>query len=77
MGLLAVPLAHVAAQETGRIVGTIVEARTGEGLPGANVVVKGTYYGGTSDIEGNVPSKRTRIVHVEVSRWFRLVKFTV
>ena len=34
-----------AAQTVGRIAGTVVDAKTGEGLPGANVTVKGTYYG--------------------------------
>ena len=46
--------AHSQSSTKGRIQGKVVEAKTGEGLPGANVVVKGTYYGGTSDIDGNV-----------------------
>jgi outer membrane receptor protein involved in Fe transport len=38
----------------GAIVGTVFDAATREGLPGANVLIKGTYYGGASDFDGNV-----------------------
>jgi hypothetical protein len=54
VGLLVFSPVFLAAQTTGRIVGTVVDAKTGEGLPGANMTVKGTYYGGTSDFDGNV-----------------------
>lgn len=37
----------------GRISGRIVDAETGEGLPGVNVVVQGTYYGAATDLEGD------------------------
>lgn len=40
--------------QTGRVQGRVVDGKTNEGLPGANVVIKGTYYGGTSNIEGEV-----------------------
>jgi len=76
--LLLAPL-HAHAQTTGRIAGTVVEAKTGEGLPGANVVVKGTYYGGTSDIEGNVRIERVNpgTYTLEVSLLgYKLVRFT-
>ncbi len=44
--------------ETGRITGKVIDAKTGEELPGANVLVKGTYYGASSDISGNVTIER-------------------
>ncbi|HSQ74704.1 MAG TPA: TonB-dependent receptor [Bacteroidota bacterium] len=77
--MLTVGAVRTAAQQTGRIVGKAVESRTGEGLPGANVVVKGTYYGGTSDIEGNVWIERINpgAYTVEVSLLgYKLVRFT-
>ena len=69
----------VPAADRGRIQGKVVDAKTGEGLPGANVTVKGTYYGGSSDFDGNV-----RVEHVnpgvyvlEVSLLgFKTVQFT-
>ena len=45
-------LAIINAQEFGNIVGTIKEAGNGSGLPGVNVMVKGTYYGTASDLDG-------------------------
>ena len=49
---LAFLLAIINAQEFGNIVGTIKEAGNGSGLPGVNVMVKGTYYGTASDLDG-------------------------
>src|SRR5208283_4675071 len=40
----------VIAQSSGSITGKIVDAKTGEGLPSVNVLVKGTYYGTSSDV---------------------------
>jgi len=37
----------------GTVTGTVTEASTGEPLPGANVVVKGTTTGDTTDFDGN------------------------
>ncbi len=37
---------------TGKIAGSIIAARTGEALPGANVVIVGTQLGAASDING-------------------------
>jgi len=37
----------------GTVSGTITEASTGNPLPGANVVVKGTSNGTTTDFDGN------------------------
>jgi len=53
--LLLVVLPHaLLAQGTGRLQGKVIDTKTNEGLPGANVVVKGTYYGGGTNIDGEV-----------------------
>jgi outer membrane receptor protein involved in Fe transport len=41
------------SQYTGKISGVVRDAKTGESLIGANVLVKGTKLGATSDIDGN------------------------
>jgi hypothetical protein len=41
------------AQSTGTIMGHVKDAKTGEGLPGVNVIVKGTYYGTASGLNGD------------------------
>lgn len=43
----------LSAQETGNLAGKIVDAKTGEPLPGVNVILKGTYYGAATDLNGN------------------------
>lgn len=48
------------AGQTGKIVGKVTDAETGEPLPGANIVLEGTTMGAASDLEGefviiNVP----------------------
>jgi outer membrane receptor protein involved in Fe transport len=40
------------AQESGNLAGQIVDAKTGEGLPGVNIIIKGTYYGAATDVAG-------------------------
>ncbi len=79
LALLLLLLPGAAFAQTGRIVGIVTDARTGEGLPGANVTVKGTYYGGTTDIEGNVRIEKVNpgAYTVEVSLLgYKLVQFT-
>jgi outer membrane receptor protein involved in Fe transport len=44
-------------QDKGKIIGRIVDAKTGEGLPAVNVLVKGTYYGAASDFDGKFEIK--------------------
>ena len=41
------------AATTGKIAGVVKDADTGEGLPGANVVIEGTSMGASTDINGN------------------------
>jgi outer membrane receptor protein involved in Fe transport len=69
----------VQSPDRGRIQGKVVDAKTGEGLPGANVTVKGTYYGGSSDFDGNVKIERVNpgVYVLEVSLLgFKTVQFT-
>jgi hypothetical protein len=51
---------YLFAQAKGRVVGRVTDASTGDYLPGANVMIKGTAFGAASDREGryridNVP----------------------
>ncbi|HTY58360.1 MAG TPA: TonB-dependent receptor [Bacteroidota bacterium] len=65
--------------DKGRIQGKVVDAKTGEGLPGANVTVKGTYYGGSSDFDGNVKIEKVNpgVYVLEVSLLgYKTVQFT-
>ena len=39
--------------QTGKIVGKIVDSKTGETLPGATVLIEGTTKGASSDFDGN------------------------
>ena len=41
------------AAETGKVTGKVVDKETGEGLPGANVLVVGTSMGAVTDVNGN------------------------
>ena len=40
------------SQEFGFISGVITESNSGEGMPGVNIMIKGTYYGTSSDLQG-------------------------
>ena len=43
----------IAQAQTGKIVGKIIDAKTGETLPGATVLIEGTTRGVSSDFDGN------------------------
>ena len=43
----------ISQAQTGKIVGKIVDAKTGETLPGATVLIEGTTKGVSSDFDGN------------------------
>lgn len=48
------------AGNTGKIVGVVTDAQSGETLPGANVLIEGTLLGASTDVNGeylilNVP----------------------
>ena len=40
------------AQDLGTVSGTVLDAETGSGLPGVNIMLKGTYYGAATDMDG-------------------------
>jgi len=50
--LLYLPLS-LFSQTTGKISGTIKDAKTGDALLGVNIMVEGTYLGASSDMNGN------------------------
>lgn len=77
---IVIPQVLLFAQvDRGRIEARVVDAKTGEGLPGANVIIKGTYYGGSSNIDGIVRIENVNpgTYTVEVSLLgYKLVQFT-
>ena len=50
--LLALPVAAF-AQHTGKIAGQVLDGSTGEGLPGAAVIISGSTLGTATDVDGN------------------------
>ena len=50
---LFLSLASVYGQNSGRLTGKIVDAKNNEALIGVNILLKGTYYGAATDINGN------------------------
>lgn len=75
-------VSHLFAQTQsgkGRIEGNVVESKTNEGIPGANVVVKGTYYGASSNIDGiaKIENVNPGNYTIEVSLLgYKIVQFT-
>ena len=50
--LLAMP-ALAFAQNTGKLAGRVTDESTGDGLPGATIVIEGTTFGTATDLDGN------------------------
>ncbi|MGA9118817.1 MAG: TonB-dependent receptor [Bacteroidota bacterium] len=76
---MCVAWSNASSQSTGRIQGTVVEAKTGDGLPGANITVKGTYYGASSKIDGSFAIDKVNpgTYTIEVSLLgYKLVQYT-
>ncbi|MCX6136000.1 MAG: TonB-dependent receptor [Ignavibacteriales bacterium] len=46
--------------QTGSIVGRVTDQKNGEGLPSANILVKGTYYGGATDVDGKFKIEKVK-----------------
>ena len=42
----------IQAQDSGALTGSVTELSTGTKLPGVNIMVKGTYYGAATDLDG-------------------------
>ncbi len=57
------------AQKSGAIRGLVTDKETGEPLVGVNIVVKGTYYGASTDLEGfySIPKIEPGVYTIEVS----------
>ncbi|HMB98994.1 MAG TPA: carboxypeptidase-like regulatory domain-containing protein, partial [Balneolaceae bacterium] len=48
------------AQNRGTLKGTVTEKDTGESLPGVNVIIRGTTFGASTDIDGNYEIRNIR-----------------
>jgi hypothetical protein len=65
--------------QTGSIIGKVTDEKTNETLPGVNIILKGTYYGAATDINGNfkIASITPGTYTVEVSLiGFKTTQFT-
>jgi len=62
-------VAILTGQGDGKLTGRITSSETGEGLTGVNVMVKGTYYGTASDVDGyyNISQINSGIYDIEAS----------
>jgi len=58
------------SQDFGTVSGQVKDAISGDGLPGVNVMIKGTYYGAATDLDGNfhIPKIKPGSYDVEVSK---------
>jgi hypothetical protein len=58
-----------AENSTGNILGKVLDSENRESLPGANVIVKGTYYGSASNLEGDffIPNIKAGNYDIEIS----------
>ena len=50
--ILIILITSVVAFAIGRIEGRITDSETGEPLPGVNIIIKGTYLGAATDLDG-------------------------
>lgn len=78
LSILIISFFSLYAQETGTITGKITDKANKEGLPGVNVVLKGTYYGAATDFDGNFRIKNINpgTYNIEVSLiGYKTVKF--
>ncbi len=61
------------AQQRGSMQGNVTDAATNEGLAGVNVLIKGTYYGTTTSIDGRFEIKNVAVG--EYTLTFRLLGY--
>ena len=50
--IFLIPL-YLLSQTSGILSGVVMESKTGEKLPGVNIMIKGTYYGTATDMDGS------------------------
>ena len=65
--------------QTGTLTGIVHDAKTGEELPGVNVILKGTYYGAATDIHGKFRINNVSVgsYNVEISLiGYKTVQYT-
>lgn len=77
--LLCLGLTLSFPQESGNLAGKITDEKSGEGLPGVNIILKGTYYGAATDINGSfrINSISTGNYTIEISYiGYRTMQFT-
>lgn len=66
-------------QEPGSLYGNITDSKTGDPIPGVNIIIKGTYYGAATDTKGNFRIKAVNPGNytIEVSFiGYKTVKYT-
>ncbi len=66
-------------QEPGSLSGNITDSKTGDPIPGVNIIIKGTYYGAATDTKGNFRIKAVNPGNytIEVSFiGYKTVKYT-
>lgn len=51
--ILIISISKLFPQQSGSLTGKVIDAKSGEGLPGVNIILKGTYYGAATDVNGN------------------------
>ena len=66
-------LSPASAQQRGSIRGKVTDSATNEGLVGVNVLILGTYYGATTDLDGNFEIKNVAAGEYTLS--FRLLGY--
>ncbi len=67
------------AQDKAILTGKVTDAKTAEPLPGVNVIIKGTYYGAATDINGNfiIRDLNPGVYNIDVSLiGYKLIQFT-
>lgn len=76
--IILLPFISVFAQ-TGSLKGTVHDSKTGDALPGVNIVLKGTYYGAATDMDGNYNINNISVgnYNIEISLiGYKSVQFT-
>jgi hypothetical protein len=75
-------LVQITNAQSGRISGTILDAKTGETLPGAVILIEGTTRGASADFDGkfsinNVPVGNVNLVVSYISYSTKMMKLDI